>query len=265
MDALLWRAWLSVPVVLEGGASVMTGIAGRAKAASGVGTLTTGGDGRAWGSTTGAVVGTSRSTAVATLGSGGAGSLGVTGAVAAIGATDSAGAAASAGATGAAACANGEMPISVCERSGLFREPSGAGGRDAVTGAGAAGARDSAGDTDAGGGVDGRATMGAAMPMRVFERSEFGAAGRALGAARGGMTEVRVGAGGGTEARTGGGGGTDARGGAALTGAGATASSSAPQSVSMSSVDGGMDGSVAADARGGWLAVGRGGTEDVPA
>ncbi len=174
-------------------------------------------------------------------------SLAATGAAVSLAAGAGAGAAVEdVSATGAA------IPINVCERSGLWRgtaaADSGVGGATDKGGAPlAVGATD--GVSDAGGGAEERDGSGAAMPMSVFERSGFEAWGRTPGVAR-------VAATGGAEARAGVAGGSGAEAGTGGVGAG-----SAPQSVSMSSVEGGMDGGVGA--RGGWLEAGRGGTDDV--
>ncbi len=129
------------------------------------------------------------------------------------------------------------IPSNVWERSGFWRGA-------AAAGSAASGATDEAcaalavggmvGAGDAAGGAEDRDGSGAAMPISVFDRSEFDALGRTLG-------ELGAAALGGAEARSGvaTGGGAEAR----TAGAGA---GSAPQSVSMSSVDGGMDGGVGA-------------------
>jgi hypothetical protein len=233
----LARAFVSVPVVLDGGCLLATGSAARANAASGVGTLATGG----------------------TLAFSGAGSPCVIAGAGSLRAMDGTGSALAAAATGSAAGgAKGvAIPIRVWERSGFCLID---GGADALADAGGSTEIEADG-TEEGGGAEGRVRIGTAMPMSVFERSGLVVLGRGVIVAdaagdtdaRGGTTDAGVGAGAGTEAC---GGATDA--GAAE----GVAPAGAPQSVSISSVDGGMEGG-SVRARGGWLEAGRGGTEDV--
>ena len=215
----------------------MTGAAERANAASGVGTLATDGAMLLTGSWTGATALVS-ARGVSLAATGAAGSL-----VAGVGA----------GAAGEGVAAKGVAnPINVWERSGLWRgtvaaDSGAAGATEEGVAALAVGATD--GVSEAAGGAEERDGSGAAIPMSVFERSGFEAWGRTLGVACAVAT-------GGAEARAG-----AAGGGGAEVGTGGDGAGSAPQSVSMSSVEGGMEGGVGA--RGGWLEAGRGGTDDV--
>jgi hypothetical protein len=173
---------------------------------------------------------------------------------------DVAGSAPAAGATGSAAGgAKGvAMPIRVCERSGFCRINAGAG---SFAGVGGSITTEGGGAEAGAGGAEGRAGTGTVMPISVFERSGLVVLGRGVivadaagdSDARGGTTDG--------DGDAGAGAGTEACGGATDAGAG-VAAAGAPQSVSMSSVDGGMEGG-SVRARGGWLEAGRGGTEDV--
>jgi hypothetical protein len=175
------------------------------------------------------------------------------------------------------------MPINVDERSGFARRLVATGSRllDAVGADDAVACAGGVASGFAAGGAEARVRFGAGMPSNVFERSGLVWFGRGVtvaegGAdARGGALDARAGAtdsgaGAGFDARAGATdgearGGTDALGATEIAfgaaSSGTLGEASAPQSVSMSSVDGGIDGS----ARGGSLDDGLGGTEDVPA
>jgi hypothetical protein len=147
-----------------------------------------------------------------------------------------------------------------------------AGGDDAAVG----------GVEAAAGGADERDGSGAARPIRVFERSGLDTFGRGVavavvsGALASGAVDGRAGdtegeALGTTDGRTGAiegeaFGATDAAlataTGAAVAGAAGVGAAGAPQSVSMSSVEGGTEGKGVL-ARGGALEAGRGGMDDV--
>jgi hypothetical protein len=115
-----------------------------------------------------------------------------------------------------------------------------------------------AGAEAAAGGADDLVGTGTESPISVFERSGLVVLGRGV------ITADAAGAADGRGAADG-----DALGAAGMTDTGAAAMGAAgdeaagpPQSVSMSSVDGGTEGN-GAFARGGWLEAGRGGTDEV--